>query len=242
MRNFIDVHTHSVLSTHAYSTLWENVKIAKEKGLKYYGISDHAPAIPGGQTMMSISNLRILPEYIEGIRVLKGIELNIIDGEGNYDVPESLVKRLDYTIASYHPPVISGLSRDEVTTAYLNLCDDKYITVLGHVDDARFDCDFEKVISRCAETNTLVEINDNSVRPTSSRVNGRENVRKILELAKSYSLPVIINSDAHICFDVGRIEEAMEFVREVDFPAELIVNFNEKLIDKYFIRRVTADS
>jgi putative hydrolase len=236
MQNLIDVHTHSVLSTHAYSTIWENVKIAKEKGLKYCGISDHAPAITGGQHIFAISNLRIIPEFIEGVRVLKGVELNILDTNGNYDVPLNLIKRLDYTIASFHVPVVKKMTIDETTSAYLNLCNDEYVTVLGHIDDERYKCDYEKVIKRCSETNTLIEINDSSLRTTTSRVNGINNVEEILIIAKKYKLPVIINSDSHICFDVGRIEEAMELIEKVDYPRNLLINFNEDLIKKYFLK------
>ena len=32
MKDLIDIHTHSVSSGHAYSTLQENLQIAKEKG------------------------------------------------------------------------------------------------------------------------------------------------------------------------------------------------------------------
>jgi putative hydrolase len=168
--------------------------------------------------------------------VLKGVELNILDTNGNYDVPLNLIKRLDYTIASFHVPVVKKMTIDETTSAYLNLCNDEYVTVLGHIDDERYKCDYEKVIKRCSETNTLIEINDSSLRTTTSRVNGINNVEEILIIAKKYKLPVIINSDSHICFDVGRIEEAMELIEKVDYPRNLLINFNEDLIKKYFLK------
>jgi len=234
MKNLIDVHTHTVLSSHAYSTILENIKIAKEKELKYYGVSDHAPAITGGQNILAIGNLKIIPKYIEGIRVLRGVELNIIDINGNHDVPLKYFEHLDYAIASFHIPVIKNISLKDVTNAYLNLCDNKDVTILGHIDDERYKCDYEKVIKKCLETETLIEINDSSLRPTASRVNGENNIKEILGIAKNYQLPIIINSDAHICFDVGRIEEAMVIINSVEYPMDLIVNFNEKLIEKYF--------
>lgn len=234
MKNLIDVHTHTVLSSHAYSTILENIKIAKEKELKYYGVSDHAPAITGGQNILAIGNLKIIPKYIEGIRVLRGVELNIIDINGNHDVPLKYFEHLDYAIASFHIPVIKNISLKDVTNAYLNLCDNKDVTILGHIDDERYKCDYEKVIKKCLETETLIEINDSSLRPTASRVNGENNIKEILGIAKNYQLPIIINSDAHICFDVGRIEEAMVIINSVKYPMDLIVNFNEKLIEKYF--------
>ncbi|MFI3209762.1 MAG: PHP domain-containing protein, partial [Peptostreptococcaceae bacterium] len=40
MKILIDLHTHTIVSGHAYSTVEENIKSAKEKGLKYLGMSE----------------------------------------------------------------------------------------------------------------------------------------------------------------------------------------------------------
>ena len=34
MKYVVDIHTHSVISQHAYSTIDENARAAKQKGLK----------------------------------------------------------------------------------------------------------------------------------------------------------------------------------------------------------------
>ena len=70
----IDTHTHTVSSGHAYSTVTENAKYAASIGLEIIGMTDHAPKMPGSCGYLHFLNLRILPEYIEGVRVLKGIE------------------------------------------------------------------------------------------------------------------------------------------------------------------------
>ena len=70
--NKIDLHTHTVASGHAYSTLMDNIRAAKAKGMEIVGVSDHAPAMPGSTHEYHFSNQRVLPEFIEGIRVLKG--------------------------------------------------------------------------------------------------------------------------------------------------------------------------
>lgn len=43
MKALIDLHTHTLVSGHAYSTIKENVEAAKLAGLKYIGLSEHAP-------------------------------------------------------------------------------------------------------------------------------------------------------------------------------------------------------
>ena len=41
MKALIDLHTHTLVSGHAYSTIKENVEAAKLAGLKYIGLSEH---------------------------------------------------------------------------------------------------------------------------------------------------------------------------------------------------------
>ena len=57
----LDVHTHTVASGHAYSTIDENVRYASEQGFELVGISDHAPKMPGGTHNFYFLNLRIIP-------------------------------------------------------------------------------------------------------------------------------------------------------------------------------------
>jgi putative hydrolase len=47
MKPLFDLHTHTIASGHAYSSLKENIEAAAERGLTALGISDHAPAMPG---------------------------------------------------------------------------------------------------------------------------------------------------------------------------------------------------
>ena len=44
---FIDAHTHTVASGHAYSSLQEMAKAAADKGLEVLGITEHGPSVPG---------------------------------------------------------------------------------------------------------------------------------------------------------------------------------------------------
>ena len=66
-------------------------------------------------------NLRILPEYIEGVRVLKGIELNILDSTGKVDMSERILKNLDIAIASLRLPCIDPKSEEDFTETLINV-------------------------------------------------------------------------------------------------------------------------
>ena len=83
MKALIDLHTHTLVSGHAYSTIKENVKAAKLAGLKYIGLSEHAPNMPASPHAYYFQNVHVIPKEIDGVRVIQGIEANILDYDGN---------------------------------------------------------------------------------------------------------------------------------------------------------------
>ena len=52
-----------------------------------------------------------------------------------------------------------------------------------------------------------------------------------------YEVPVVVNSDAHIEYMVGRVDQALEMLEEVGFPEELVVNSSKERLDEYFRSR-----
>ena len=72
------MHTHTLASTHAYSTITENAAWCSEHGIKYLGMTDHGIAMQDSPDTWHFENLRILPEYLKGVRVFKGIEADIL--------------------------------------------------------------------------------------------------------------------------------------------------------------------
>lgn len=234
MNAIIDLHCHTIASGHAYSTLKENIDEAKLKGLKYVGVSDHAPNMPGSTHPFYFGNLGVIKEEINGVKVLKGIEANIMDFDGNIDIPSDVVGKLDYVIASFHPPCINPGNINENTKAILNVMENKEVKIIGHLDDSRYPVDYEKVVVKAKETNTLLEINNSSLRTNSFRVGAIENAKVLLNLCKKNDVKVILGSDAHIYYQVGNFENCTKILEEVNFPGNLVVNFNEEYIKEYF--------
>ena len=97
MLDKIDLHSHTIASGHAYNTRNEMVAAAKRRGLEMYAITEHAPAMPGSCHRMYFMNYRVLPREYQGMAVLYGVELNILDYAGNVDLPESVLKEMDGT-------------------------------------------------------------------------------------------------------------------------------------------------
>ena len=67
----VDPHTHTIASTHAYSTILENAKAAAERGIKLLGITDHAPAIEDSPHVLYFRNLHVLDRELYGVKMLR---------------------------------------------------------------------------------------------------------------------------------------------------------------------------
>lgn len=235
MKAIIDLHTHALASGHAYSTVKENIEYAKINGLKYYGLSDHGIDMPGGPHLFYFHNLKVIPNEVDGVRILKGMEANIIDYDGNIDVEvDKYISGLDYVIASLHTVCLEPGTKEENTRATLNAMDHKLVKIIGHPDDGRYELDYETVVKKAKEKSILLEVNNSSLNSGSFRPNARENYRELLSLCKEHKVRIILGSDAHICYQVGIFDNAQSLLEELDFPKELVINYHEDEIIEFF--------
>ena len=231
MKYVMDLHTHTVACGHAYSTLQENIARAQEMGLKVLGLSEHAPAMPGGTNMMFFWNLKIVPRQYGELRLLCGAEANIMDREGQLDLDDFTLSRLDYCIASMHTPCLEQGDAKENTQAAINAMKNPYVTILGHPDDSRYPLDYEMLVQVAVQEKVVLEVNNSSLHPLSARQGARENILMLLVTCKKYNCPIILGTDSHISYDIGVFEQAQALLEEVDFPEELIVNTSVKKLE-----------
>ena len=225
MKPLFDLHTHTLASGHAYSSLVENVETASARGLAAMGLSEHAPAMPGAPGRMYFLNFGIIPDTILGVRVYRGIEANILDFNGAVDVDAVMTAHLDYVIASLHPPIISSGTREENTRALVGAMQLPFVSIVGHPDDDRYPLDYTELAAAAAREHVALELNNSSFRPSTGRVNGRKNAVSLLNACRIHTTRVIMNSDSHIAFDVGDLSLCEELIKETNFPRELVLNY-----------------
>lgn len=227
-----DLHTHTIISGHAYTTLLENVSHCSKQGIKILGTSEHAPSMPGAPHKWYFGNLKVLPRYINDVMILKGCEVNILNSSGDIDLEEDQIKHLDYMIASLHEPVISpSLSELETTSAILNAMNrHKKIEILGHLGNPNYNIDYKTIIEEAKRKDILIEINNSSL-AGSSRPGSEKNCKDIARLCKEIGAKVILSSDAHFSSYIGNFDKAIELLKSVDMPEELIMNEPSKLIN-----------
>lgn len=225
MTTLLDVHTHSVASGHAYSTIQEMARAASEKGLEVLGITEHAPELPGACSPIYFRNLHVVPRNMYGVKLLMGAELNILDAEGNIDLDEEYYRDfLDIRIAGIHKLCWKGGTREENTQGMINVIRNPYINIISHPGDGTAELLFEPIVLAAKEAHTLLEINSSSMIPSRGKVQARPNNIEILKLCKKYEVPVILGSDAHISFSIGDYTYALPLLAETEFPEALVMN------------------
>ncbi len=232
MKIEIDTHAHTIISGHAYNSMREMMKAAAEKGLKGLALTEHAPEMPGSTNLYYFQNHKVVPREMYGVQLLFGVELNILNENGDVDLPSKTIKDLDISIASMHTLCFQeDRSLETVMKAYKNVMKRPDIDIIGHPDDGRFPVDYEEFVKEAKRTGTLPEVNNSSLKPGGFRQNTRENTKKMLELCKEYETMVVLGTDSHVDVTIADYSYVSEVLREVDFPEELIANTSyEKLL------------
>lgn len=233
----IDLHTHSISSGHGSTdTINDMAQAAAGRGIQILGISEHGPATAGSVKPSYFRSLKLASRRRFGIQLLYGAEVNIITPSGELDLKDDVLSCLDYAFISIHPPTLTPYEHRDLTHAYVNAMEHPKITFLGHIDDARFPVDFERLLTIAKEKNVYPEINNGSLMPDAYRKGGQENCRKILEICKRINLPVLLSSDSHGTKNLGNIEYVIPLLKECDFPEHLIINNQPELLWKILER------
>lgn len=226
-----DFHTHTVFSPHAYSTITENAAAGAKCGMLAVACTDHAEATPDSGHHWHFTNMKCLPPIIEGVRVLRGMEANVIDFDGTIDASPKLRAQMELVIASMHESSMPQGSVEEITKAWTAVAADPKIDIIGHSGTPCYAFDYEAVIPLFGQHGKVVEINEGSFRV---RRDSYENCKRIATLCKQHDVRIAVNSDAHFHAHVGQFENAIALLDEIKFPSELIVNNSRESLEAFF--------
>lgn len=235
MKILTDLHTHTIATTHAYSTILENTAYAAKNGIEAIAMTDHAPNIEDGAHRWHFYNLRVLPEYINGVRVLKGAEVNVADISGNLDLREKYLESLDWVIVSYHPGVFEEVgTKSQRTDCYIKILYNPYTDMLGHCGNPCFDFDIGAVLDAAKANDKIIEINETSFMARSDNISI---CRNIAVACAEKGVKISVDSDAHFCESIGHFPKSIKMLEEIGFPEELIVNANWERLSRHLNNR-----
>ncbi len=240
-----DYHTHTPYS-HGKNTVLENAEAAKRAGLKQVAITDHGfNHLLFGLKRRKLSDLRrecTQAEQITGVKVLMGMESNLISVDGRTDMREDDLLNFDIYLCGVHSVLKYASFSDmydimlanyaaykcgrrpsekiiaKTTEAYVNAIKNNPIDILTHIN-FKCCCDLKAVGEACAEYGTYVEIN------TKKRHISAEELNILAQTGARY----VVNSDAHSADRVGDTAIADELVAEAGLNLELIDNIDGRL-------------
>ena len=229
----VDTHVHSIASGHAFSTIEEIAAAAQRLGLEGVAITDHGPALPGGPHPYHFMALRFVPRHINGVRILRGIEANILD-YGHLDADQALLDRLDIVLAGFHEGCgYSGVSAAQHTRAMLHAMEHPDVDIISHPGNPAYPVDYAAIVDQAVRTDTALEINSSSF--YISRKNSAPNCVEIARLCADKGARVAIGSDAHISSGVGDFSDAVAALcGQAGVNREQVVNRNFETLVAFF--------
>jgi DNA polymerase (family 10) len=197
-----DLHCHS-RATDGRDTIEAMAKAAAGRGYEYLSINDHsrhvtvAHGLDRKRLLAQVRAIDRLNARLEGITVLKSVEVDILE-DGRLDLPDSVLKELDFTVCAIHYGF--GYSRARQTTRILRAMDNPHFSILAHptgrLINAReaYDIDLERVLEAARERGCIMELN---AQPDRLDLDDRG-----CRLAKELGVKVAISTDAHRVADL----------------------------------------
>jgi len=222
IRGDLHVHTDATDGRHSMEDM---VKAARKKGYKYVAISDHSRnvTVAGGlgpkELEEQLDRIDRLQERTDGIRILKSAEVDILE-DGTLDLPDGILKKLDFTICSVHYHF--DLSRKKQTERVLKAMDNRYMNILGHASGRLIhkrppmELDMEKLMKAAADRRIHFEINSH---PDRLDLNDRH-----CRMGKELGIKMAVTTDAHITGSLDLMRFGVDQARRGWLEAEDIIN------------------
>lgn len=233
-----DYHTHTNY-THGKSTIEENVKQAENIGLKEIAITEHCYK---GFNHIKKGDLQKIKNDIDSIKdkynvkILMGIEANLISLEGDVDISDEELNSLDMVVLGFHKFtkvgfknlfrfVLPNLLRKKATKkqierntmAYINAMDKHRISILAHLGYAGCAVDCARLAHECVKRNIYIELNGKRINFSKSDIDA---------MIKT-GVKFVVDSDAHHYLNVGKNHRAFNLIEKYKIPLEQVANIDK---------------
>lgn len=240
-----DYHSHTRYS-HGKGTIADNARVASQMGLDFLAITDHAARHPFvGVKRKKYDKIRADIDNVQknypDLKILFGMEANILDESGTIDVTPDDADRLDILIAGYHFTALpykakdffnitcSALARyclkptkaqiERQTRMYVNAIKKNKIDVITH-PGFRLDIDYPQLGKACADYGTYIELSSRHRTPDGQG----------LEELLLTDCKFVLNSDAHKPENIGECTFAKELIEKYNVPEQRIANIDHKTL------------
>jgi len=192
-----DLHMHSMW-TDGHATIEEMAAAAKQRGLHYIAMTDHSKRVTmvhgldADMLRHQWAEIDKLNRRLEGITILKGVEVDILE-RGGLDLPDDVLAEADWVVASVHYG--QQQPRAQITERIVGALENPYVSVIGHptgrmlLQRKPYDVDLEAVMRAAKKHGKMLELNAHPARLDLDDV--------ACAAAKAMGVPVVISTDAH---------------------------------------------
>ena len=234
-----DLHVHSIRSLCGFHTILEIVEIAAKKGMRSVNICDHGKASGKEIKFDVFNNKDRFPRTIQSdqgntITIMTGIEVNILDIEGNSDLPLEQACNFDLISAGFHSmanELASGKSQRSNTQALENYLSRFPLDILTHPCIAAFPLDTEIVVNLAIKYGFALEVNNTNLRLKKTDLG---ELKDMIDLAIEKGAALSENSDGHTIDEIGENEQIENLLKSMGLNGnDVFFNRNDKLIYEF---------
>jgi len=208
-----DLQMHTTASD-GNNSIEEMGEAARMLGYEYIALTDHSKAVTVAngmdekRTLEQIEKIRAAQKRVEGIRLLAGIEVDILK-EGRLDLDDEVLAQLDVVVASVHSYM--NLGKEEMTDRLLAAIENPYTQIIAHptgrlvLRREPFTYDMERILDAAKKHGVAMECNAYPDRLDLKDVH--------LRMAKERGVKIVISTDSHAAKNLTFMKYGVETAR-----------------------------
>lgn len=230
-----DVHTHSLLSGHAFGTVRELAFEGASRGMQLIGVTEHGPGIPGTCDPIYFRNIIDAPRILYGVEMLYGSEVNVLNN-GGVDLDQRHLNCLDYAVAGIHGLCYEDAGVVKNTDNVIRCMEIDKVKFISHPDADTYPMDYPALVQGAKEFGVALELNNSSLRKPKLRPGCEKNYEKMLPLCMEYGVNIIVNTDSHDPSQVGDFTLAIAMLERLQMDEALILNHDLEMLKAFLLR------
>lgn len=237
-----DLHVHSIQSHCGQHTLWEIARIAQGKGMRLVNISDHGPAQGRAMSYGVITHPQRVPRparFPDGAEILMlgGIEGNVLDAAGAWDVPDQWLHRFDLVSVGFHGCGALPPNGDPAvnTRALERLVRRAPLDLLTHPCLRPHPLDIPTVVDLAVEHGFALELNNAGLRLGKMDLARH---REMVTLAVDRGARLVECSDGHTWVEIGENEAVEARLAELGLDGDaVLLNRDDAALEGFLAER-----
>lgn len=219
-----DLHMHTT-ATDGRASIDEMVAGAKQRGYRYIAITDHskrvtmARGLNGPRLRAHWAAIDNVSGKYKGIRVLKGVELDILE-DGKLDLPDRVLQEADWVVASIHYG--QNQLKQQITRRLVNAIRNPYVHAIGHPTGRLIgtrkpqQVDLDEVMKAAADYGCMLELNCQPSRLDLDDV--------AVAAAVKRGVMIVLGTDAHAVEELRFMQFGVYQARRGGLEAENVAN------------------